>query len=140
MHNPTRRDFLKVAITALLGGAGLTALGELVQFLNFQASQPRTTTFDVGEASQYPAGSRTVLPQVPALLISDASGFKAISLVCTHLGCTVEQADGGFKCPCHGSRYDANGQVQRGPAREALRRLHIETRPDGHLILHADQS
>jgi cytochrome b6-f complex iron-sulfur subunit len=140
MPNPTRRDFLKIAITTLLGGAGLTALGELVQFLDFQASQPPKTAFDVGEASKYPAGSRTVLPEVPALLISDETGFKAISLVCTHLGCTVEQSDSGFKCPCHGSRYDANGQVQRGPAREPLRRMQTETRADGHLILHADQN
>ncbi len=42
----------------------------------------------------------------------------AISAVCTHLGCAVnwDQSEQAFVCPCHGSRYDALGQVTRGPA------------------------
>lgn len=46
----------------------------------------------------------------------------AISAVCTHLGCAVnwDQSEQAFVCPCHGSRYDALGQVTRGPAPRAL--------------------
>lgn len=46
----------------------------------------------------------------------------AISAVCTHLGCIVdwEPAAQSFVCPCHGSRYDALGEVTHGPARRSL--------------------
>lgn len=46
----------------------------------------------------------------------------AIRPICTHLGCTVEWQSGQnrFVCPCHGSQYDAQGRVVRGPARRPL--------------------
>ncbi|MDJ0705878.1 MAG: Rieske 2Fe-2S domain-containing protein [Leptolyngbyaceae cyanobacterium MO_188.B28] len=46
----------------------------------------------------------------------------AISSVCTHLRCTVnwDQAGQEFVCPCHGSRFDSLGRVNRGPARRSL--------------------
>ena len=37
--------------------------------------------------------------------------IAAISLVCTHLGCTVTRIETGFLCPCHGSQYDGDGNV-----------------------------
>ncbi len=135
---PTRRDFLRLATTGLLSAAGLVGLGELLRFLTFEDASAPKTVFDVGAASQYPVGSRTVLPDVPAVLLVTATGIKAMSLVCTHLGCTVEESDGGFKCPCHASRYDAQGNVERGPARLPLRQLRVEQTPAGHLLIHTD--
>merc|ERR550532_3708583 len=42
----------------------------------------------------------------------------AVNAVCTHLGCVVPWNKGlnKFACPCHGSQYDQNGKVVRGPA------------------------
>ncbi len=138
MTNPSRRDFLKLAITGLLSAAGLLGLGGLMRFLDYETEPPAQTVFDLGNASRYPAGSRTMLPDIPALLFSTQTGFTALSLVCTHLGCTVEQATDGFACPCHGSRYNARGKVLRGPALKPLRSLRIETTADGRLLLHTD--
>lgn len=41
-----------------------------------------------------------------------------INAVCTHLGCVVpwNKAENKFLCPCHGSQYNAQGRVVRGPA------------------------
>jgi isorenieratene synthase len=66
----------------------------------------------------YGAGDRVYLAQ---------DGQKALSLTCTHQGCTVKpQADGSFLCPCHGARYDAAGHVMSGPARRDLTPFKIQ--------------
>ena len=138
MSDLTRRDFLRLATTALLTISGALGVGALFRFLDYQTEPPVKTEFDLGPAVNYPIGSRSLVPDVPALLIHNQNGFSALSLVCTHLGCTVEQKDNGFACPCHGSRYDANGNVLRGPAQKSLRALRVEVNSNGNLILRTD--
>lgn len=53
-------------------------------------------------------------------------GKEAISLSCTHQGCTVQkQNDGQFHCPCHGAVFDAEGRVVSGPAQRDLPRFKV---------------
>jgi cytochrome b6-f complex iron-sulfur subunit len=49
-------------------------------------------------------------------------GFIALSLRCTHLGCSItwEEAKKRFVCPCHSSAFDINGEVLNPPAARAL--------------------
>jgi cytochrome b6-f complex iron-sulfur subunit len=45
-----------------------------------------------------------------------------VRLICPHRGCTVNwQAEQNrFVCPCHGSQFDPQGRVAKGPAQKAL--------------------
>ncbi len=41
--------------------------------------------------------------------------------MCTHAGCAVSSvADGKIVCPCHGSTFDLEGAVLKGPATKPL--------------------
>lgn len=135
MKNISRRDFLKITTNSLLAIAGLLGLGGLIRFLSYKADPAPQSEFDIGPEADFPMNSRRVLSQIPAMVTHDSNGFRAISLSCSHLGCTVEERNFGFECPCHSSRYDMNGSVTKGPADTNLRTLRIEKTEDGNLHL-----
>ena len=135
MKKPSRRDFLKLASNSLLGLSGLLGLGGLIRFLSFDMDPAPPSEYDLGLATDFPPGSRTLLMHIPAVLIHDNDGWRAFSMVCTHLGCTVEQKDSGYECPCHGSKYDTAGYVVRGPSNTPLKKLRVEVNDAGNLIL-----
>lgn len=130
-----RRDFLKLGTQGLLALSGMLGLGGLLRYLSFQTEPPPTQEIPLGKAADYPRGTRRVVADGQALLIHDEAGLRAISLVCTHLGCLVQPDDEGFTCPCHGSLYAADGALRRGPATQALHRLPIEEINEGELVL-----
>ncbi len=59
---------------------------------------------------------------------AESGDLRSFSAVCPHLGCIVrwngEQKS--FDCPCHGSRFDLEGQVIEGPTLAGLRRIEIQ--------------
>ena len=60
----------------------------------------------------------------------------AISLTCTHQGCTVFAQDNGeFHCPCHGAVFDKQGRVVKGPAQRDLSRFQVVERQADELQL-----
>lgn len=55
------------------------------------------------------------------------SGDRALSLTCPHQGCSVvPQADGSYRCPCHGACFDRAGKVTQGPATADLAAYRVE--------------
>jgi cytochrome b6-f complex iron-sulfur subunit len=70
-----------------------------------------------------------VCPEGAARLVvgRDAAGVYAFSSICTHTGCVLSCPAqlGDLVCPCHGSRFDANGEVLEGPATTPLRHYKV---------------
>ncbi|HEY3294805.1 MAG TPA: Rieske (2Fe-2S) protein [bacterium] len=56
------------------------------------------------------------------LIVTHMTGdsYFALDSTCTHQSCTVDATSPEISCPCHGSLYNLNGTVARGPARASL--------------------
>jgi len=90
----------------------------------------------LGPAAPFAGNPITPFPEQRLWIFSDKRGLFALSAICTHLGCTVaQQEEGGFFCPCHGSRFDAHGKNVSGPAPRPLRHLELFISPDGQLVV-----
>ena len=71
----------------------------------------------VGNAAQVQYGNGTLLVARTA-----QDTFAAVTAICTHQGCAITGYDSQvYTCPCHGSQFDANGLVKKGPANSPLR-------------------
>ena len=44
----------------------------------------------------------------------------ALSGECSHQGCAVSSSGTGYRCPCHGAQFDADGRVTAGPASDDM--------------------
>jgi Rieske Fe-S protein len=88
------------------------------------------------------------LDEVPvgeAVEATDADGGKvlvarlsesevvAFSAVCPHQGCTVAPDGEQLACPCHGSQFELDGSLKRGPAEKGLTPYEIEV-VDGQVL------
>ena len=63
-----------------------------------------------------PVGSGKVVADT-VLTQPTAGVFKGFVARCTHAGCVLPDVSGDtINCPCHGSRFELDGAVARGPA------------------------
>jgi cytochrome b6-f complex iron-sulfur subunit len=80
-----------------------------------------------------PAGTRALVAGLAGeptyLTVKEDRTLENVGIVdnCTHLGCTFpwNEIDQEFQCPCHGSRYSADGSVLRGPAPLPLKLVQV---------------
>jgi nitrite reductase/ring-hydroxylating ferredoxin subunit len=127
---PTRKEFI-----GLGAAAGVSVAGFSVACSN-TAAEGRV----IARVSEVPLGSaiefRDDYSGERAMLIHLEGGrFVAYSVVCTHQGCPVVYRGGELVCPCHGSVFDParGGAAVRGPAREPLREVEVDTE-DGKVV------
>jgi cytochrome b6-f complex iron-sulfur subunit len=129
----SRRDLLVSvgvgACAAATVGAGLVT----VDFLDPKVLFEPPTRFAAGLPLDYPEGTVRFNREHRAYVIGTQGGVYALSAVCTHLGCiTRYHADErAIACPCHGSRYDLEGNVTQGPAPRALQWIEVGVDPAG---------
>lgn len=125
-----RRTFL-VLSAAFAAGCASTPGG-----LNL-SSDNREKTINVGPAGQYLAdGVYARFRDSGFFIVRHGAQVFAISAICTHRKCKLDaETDKTFYCPCHGSTFDANGNVTEGPARRDLPVYKISTDADGNLLV-----
>ena len=137
MHDDRRR-FLR------LMGKGSVVLAFLIQiaaaaraFVPNVLYEP-SRRFKLRKPRDYPPGV-TFNADRRVFVVREDATFHVISAVCTHLGCTVQwKADERrFDCPCHGSRFRADGSVIGGPAPRPLSCWAVGLSPDGYLEVDA---
>ena len=106
-------------------------------FLARRLSGPRPPgrSLLVVEKRSVPARGALVYRESRIAVVRDGERYHALSLVCTHLGCTVEVTPKAVVCPCHGSVFDRSGKVVRGPADRPLERYEVEDRGDVLAVL-----
>lgn len=95
------------------------------------------TSFKIGKPEQYQFDSPTFINEKRIFIFYDPKGIYSISSICTHLGCGVRwrQDTENFECPCHGSIFNKDGRVKKGPAPRPLEWYAIELAVDGNLIV-----
>jgi len=129
----SRRSFLSI-----IGWGGLSLSWIAAVFANFSFMKPTVDygppkIFRVGSPEDYKDGVKVTYENERVVVVKDKKGFASISLVCTHLGCTVRTSEAGFECPCHGSQFDDEGRVTGGPAPRTLDWYRISLAPNGEL-------
>jgi cytochrome b6-f complex iron-sulfur subunit len=131
----SRRDFLGLAATWSAILAFVMAMIGAMRLPMPSVFPESNSRVKLGRPKQFAQGSTTYFPHHRLWLYREENGFHAISSVCTHLGCIAERSeDGQFHCPCHGSRFDAVGNVKGGPAPKGLLWVELAVSPEGWLV------
>lgn len=124
-EQPDRRQFLVQISRSALTMAAASALHGCGDATGSGGGGGSPLTVDVSALTQDGQALVTATNGpggAPVLVVREAAGtFRALSMVCTHEGCSLNDPSGGeMFCPCHGSRFDLQGNVLRGPANRSL--------------------
>ena len=125
----TRRTFFRWVTTMAAGMIGVGLAVPLIGYVISPALKRREQPWvEVGKTDDLPVGVPRQLDYVQTIqdgwmasrthkavwAVKQADGgVTVLSPICTHLGCghRWDDADRTFKCPCHGSVYDAEDKV-----------------------------
>ncbi|HLV01195.1 MAG TPA: Rieske 2Fe-2S domain-containing protein [Acidobacteriota bacterium] len=141
LPDPELRRLLKTTSVGLLGAVGAAVLSFLgaaairplrtgekseqwipVARVDELAAEPRAFAYDYETRE----GWMTVTRRSAVYSYLDERGDPVIlSPRCTHLGCLVrwDAQERVFQCPCHGGRFNTQGEVLHGPPDSPLVRL-----------------
>jgi isorenieratene synthase len=110
--------------------------GEIDALKYYIGSNKNNVPFWVKRSSSVKTEEIKYFGAADELFAVSSNSKEAISLTCTHQGCTVQMAaDGKFHCPCHGAIFTADGKVLKGPAQRDLSKLPIVQQQNDELQL-----
>ena len=125
----SRRTVL-VGGLAVAGAAGLAAVAGCSTKSSAAATPSTAGPSVLATVASIPVGNAVsaTLDGKPILISQPVAGqIVAFTAICTHQGCTVAPAGKEFKCPCHGSVYNAaTGAVITGPAPAPLAAIPVK--------------
>ena len=120
----SRRAVLKgllgtMAVTLLAACSAPATSGEQT------TTEPAATSAQANPLDSLQAGQGAVIEldgQQVAVYKDEAGQVVKLSPVCPHQGCTVawNAQEGTWDCPCHASRFEADGTRISGPATSGL--------------------
>lgn len=144
-----RRQFMNLLTFGTVTGVALGALYPVVRYFippskggaggGVTAKDKLGNDISVSQfLSEHTAGERTLAQGLKGdptyVVVTSDHGIASygINAVCTHLGCVVpwNASENKFICPCHGSQYNSEGKVVRGPAPLSLALVHAEVADD----------
>ena len=134
----TGLGLLAAGLAAMLGIAAAPRTGANTKRWRKAASifdLPPKTPYAAVLADRHTDGWFETSKQTVVYIDRVGDGYRALSATCTHLGCRVSwhEAEGAFRCPCHGGRFTREGAVAGGPPPRPLNRL--DARVEGGRVL-----
>jgi isorenieratene synthase len=145
------RSLVDPIVAAIAESGGRVITGATVSRLAWEAGKVASVSFQQGTAAESPVPFW--VERNPLLSSEEIEYFgagdrvfslqrgsqEALSLTCTHQGCTVQRTvtttATGYACPCHGALYSQSGEVLAGPAQENLTRYRVIGRSSNQLQL-----
>jgi nitrite reductase/ring-hydroxylating ferredoxin subunit len=127
----TRRQLLSGGV---IGAAGIAAGALGASLLRSPGTTPREPIWDdgsgliSGEGEWVEVATLAALPAGEAVrfstvafdgyVVNDAGEIRALSSVCSHMGCTLRFRKGwqDLRCPCHGASFDLQGRLANSRA------------------------
>jgi glycine/D-amino acid oxidase-like deaminating enzyme/nitrite reductase/ring-hydroxylating ferredoxin subunit len=119
LYAPNRKS---IAAIGTYAKENLNVVGRFAEYI---------TRGDVADVSAILPGSGAVIRRGAkklAVYRAEDGSVHASAAVCTHAGCLVRwnKLERSWDCPCHGSRFQPDGEVISGPARAPLAKADID--------------
>lgn len=126
MTNSSRRTFLQISLAGIVGLFVFIWNKLTVTHIDSEKHKKHIFPFNQNKKVSF-AGSY--------IIVNNSEKTTVLSAHCTHLGCIINQTENDrLVCPCHGSEYDLNGNVLKGPAYKNLEVLPSKIISDGTQI------
>ena len=138
----TRRDFFNEVTAGALAIAAAGATVVTIKYLSPNVLFEPPTRFRVGTPDDFPVNSVTYFQDHKVYIVRTKDGdFFAETAVCTHLGCITQwnPEANQIQCPCHGSKFGRDGNVEHGPAPQPLPHFSLRLMPDRTLMVDTQQ-
>lgn len=126
MKKKNRRTFLKLIVLGIISFIGI-AWNKLTKTY-IQQKGEKVSVFPLNK-------NQTVSFFGEYIVIHKNNKSHVLSSKCSHLGCTINKTENDkLLCPCHGSEYDLDGKVLKGPAYKNLETISAEIIDEGKKI------
>ena len=119
-----RRDFLLKGCTLAIGGTLITSLLQSCQsipvFKTVSENKMLKVPLDQFKENNYLIVRPSNVSYNVAVIKKNENDFQSMMMVCTHADNPLRFNGKEFRCSLHGSLFNKNGNVEKGPAEKSL--------------------